>query len=145
MIAYFTGVRPGAKAGHYCFTPDLRITNGREPPSPWVDQGGSYPLGDSKPCRAAWPEGYDQRGYWRMELPQPEGLGRVVRQDGWTLVCLWDRSADRRGGSHASFALQADLLPVEALAKARELFPAVFARIERHLERAVVLDDGRKP
>lgn len=98
-----------------------------------------YPLGDATPCGVAWPEGYD-RGIWRPGFQQPEGRARVVRRDGWTLVCLWDRSADGRHGSHASFALQADLEPAAAMEKARELFPAVFERIEQHLGRAVVLD-----
>lgn len=144
MIAYFMGVWPGDSAGHYCVLPNGDSTGigGREhPPSPWAE--ASYmPLGDSTATKGGWPERHDRQGMVRYDWEQPEGRARVVRRDGWTLVTMWDRSADGRRGSHASFALHADLEPQAALQQARSLFPAVFARIERHLGRSVVLDEG---
>lgn len=136
MTAYFMGVAPGEDAGHYCVSADGRSAC-QGVRTPWADVAG--PLGDATATRAAWPEGHDGYGCWRYPTAQPEGLARVVRKDGWTLVSLWDRSADHRHGSHASFALPADLEPASALETARELFPAVFERIERHLGRPVVL------
>ena len=143
MIAYFVGVWPGDKAGHYCRTPDgVRVrASGRAPATPWAEQYS--PLGDLPSTRVAWPECYDASPwstYSRPETPQPEGVARVVQRDGWTLVSLWDRSADGRPGSHASIAFEG--ASPDALAEARRLFPAVFARIEHHLGRAVVLDAG---
>lgn len=141
MIAYFTGVLPGERSGHYCVTPE-RVRPYHSLRSPW-GESDSYPLGDAAPTQAAWPEAYDRYKTRVYPNVEPEGLARVVRRDGWTLVCLWDRSGDGRHGSHASFALHADLEPAAALEQARALFPGVFARIERHLGRAVVLDEGR--
>lgn len=140
MIAYFTGVWPGEQAGHCCFTPDGQRPRHDVAPSPWAESPSKlYPLGDATPQGVAWPDRYSNAE------GQPEGRARIVRQGGWTLVFVWDRSGDKRPGSHATFALQADLEPAEALDKARELFPRVFARIERHLGRSVVLDGGGAP
>jgi hypothetical protein len=62
-----------------------------------------------------------------------EGAPVFVRRNGWTLVSMWDRSGDRRPGSHATFALGAELSDTEALAECKQLFPEVFTRIERQL------------
>ena len=131
MTAYFTGVSPWEDAGHYCFTPDWRMVWRCEPDlpdSPWADPAG-YPLGDSGATGAAWPE-IKRDGRSRDE---PEGAVRVRHLDGWTLLCLWDRSADHRKGSHASFAFDELMSPDGALIHARALFPRVWARIDVHL------------
>lgn len=131
MTAYFTGVSPWEDAGHYCFTPDWKIVwfaDETHPATPWADPAG-YPLGDSGATVAAWPE-IKRDGRTREE---PEGEARVRHLDGWTLICLWDRSADARKGSHASFAIHAVLDSEAALSEARSRFPVVWARIDAHL------------
>ena len=118
----------------------------RAKPSPWAAKAVGYPLSDDGTCGpAAWPELYDARGRFRYirsdtghsDGGQDEGVPRFVRKDGWTLVFLWDRSADKRGGCCAAFAFDAELPDAEALATARRFFPEVFARIETHLGRVV--------
>ena len=82
---------------------------------------------------------YDYEKWGHKPEGQPEGVLRFVRQGGWTLVFWWDRSADRRFGSYSAIAFDAELPDAEALATARRFFPEVFARIEAHLGRPVVL------
>lgn len=126
MIAYFVGVWPPDHAGHYCRTPRGRIGNRDHVLSPW-HCGAWYPLGDAEAVAGVGLMGPHPRPR------QVEGIARVVTREGWTLLHLWDRSADRRAGAHASFAFDAELAPHGALAHARILFPLVWARIDGHL------------
>lgn len=65
ITAYFFGVRPGEKSGHYCWTPGCHamISTGSDwPITPW----GSYPsrmiVGELNGLRAAFdPDGDDPR------------------------------------------------------------------------------------
>jgi hypothetical protein len=50
------------------------------------------------------------------------------RKDGWTAIGRRDNTVDSRPGSHSTFAFHADLTIDEAEAKARYLFPEIFAR-----------------
>jgi hypothetical protein len=134
VIAYFMGVWPGEEAGHYCRNPFGTCYLRGVPRSPWGDV--CDPLGDGQPLRAAWGD-LDVVSYRDRETHpravQPEGIGRVVVRDGWTLLTCWDRSGDARRNSHASFAFSEALTPEQALAAARERFPGVWARIDAHL------------
>lgn len=137
MIAYFLGVWPGERCGHCDFLPDGARPGKDAAPSPWGVESklfGYRTLGEGPVLTAAW-------GGWFVG-EQPEGLARVVRSSGWTLVTMWDRSGDPRFNSSASFALCAELEPAEALDAARKLFPAVFERIETRLGRPVMLVEG---
>lgn len=131
MIAYFYGVRPGRRSGRYPFEVGYRYAgwDTKTPASPWSSKRN--PLCEGASLVAAWGPGH------RLRANDPEGVPVFCRRDGWTLVAMWDRSADPRGGSHATFALGADLSDAEALDAARHAFPEVFARIEAHLGRKV--------
>ena len=59
---------------------------------------------------------------------QEEGRARVQVLEGWTVLALPDRSADRRAGSHSTFVFKGVFGGVLAVTQARLLFPAVFAR-----------------
>lgn len=141
LHAYFIGVRPGAHRGHHCFMPDFRPahTSPENPSSPWVDRDVHGSLLSSAP----FGEGAILKAVWGMSPEQPEGLARVQFRENWMLVSMWDRSADDRPGSHASFALLTDpplTDPQAGLFQAWAAFPTVFARIETHLHRRVILD-----
>lgn len=126
-IAYFTGVRPGESGGHHCYVPGYEDAGRDSVRSPWALGGGMtrrYPLGDGEPTDAVL-KGRSLRA----------GEPRFAQQDGWTLMSMWDYSADRRPGSHASFAFGATLTDAEALVEARRLFPEVIARIEAYIGR----------
>ena len=138
MTAYFMGVWPGTGAGHYCRGPGKQNVGdyGTKVPlqSPWAMPGRpADPLGDDTPCRAAWTKAEGQ----------PEGIGRCLVQDGWTLLHFWDRSEDHRGGCHASFAFDVETDAEGALALVREHFPTVIARIEKHIGRVVKVEMRR--
>ena len=149
MIAYFTGVDPGrAGVGHFCQVPGHISPPDGSPPSPWHLQSHGMPLGDQEPVVAAWPDCVpgrwkrDPRGQapWIRENCI-EGVPRFVRQDGWTLVSMWDRSADERHGSHASFAFDQDLDDAAAMAAVRKHFPRVVARIEAFIKRPLTTEE----
>ena len=124
---HFFGVWPGRPNGHFTWTPEGRQL-AREPRV--LRRGYLYPI--------------DTRDRWREE--QPEGIFWHWRDSELTLLTSWDRSADRRGGCCAAFVVYRPMDATQALALARAAFPAVFARIETHLGRDVVLggptDDG---
>jgi hypothetical protein len=150
VIAYYTGVRPGDPAGHHCYTPGFGFRDyGRRPLSPWADPADAYtnpnpyPLGDGSVLDN--PEVHAQGGRSGGRREEPEGIGRVRQKDGWTLLSMFDRSADGRAGSHASFAFHALLTGPETVEAARRLFPGVIERIEKHLGRPIQLDDPFAP
>lgn len=129
--AYFCGVRPGTKAGHYCEPSD-------GPSSPWGESSLGYRLLDWHPERDGrrTPRGDRMR---RIVSGEPEGEFAHLIEDGWTLIAAWDRSADRRGGCSASFAFGGEYTPQRALTMARDRWPLVFARIEAHIGRTVTV------
>lgn len=129
MTAYFMGVwpSPSGQVGHYCRLPNgMHVDYRQHLKTPWGGQHDA--LGDGPPQDAAWgPRKYG------THPNQTEGVARVLVDRGWTLLTCWDRSADKRGGCHASFAFAAVLTPDAALAEARTRFPGVWARIDAHL------------
>lgn len=138
MNVYFFGVRPGDSAGHFLHTEHYQTLYTSSPiRTPWG--GETWPLLETEALWDAFAPGKKPRSPYQVPSPQPEGQPAFARRDGWTLVALWDRSADRRGGCCALFPMDADIPDQEALAAAKERFPAVFARIEKHLGRQVEL------
>lgn len=132
MTAYFCGVWPGHTAGHYCYLPTGHKAGRGSPLSPWAGDAWS-PLTDSRcyphmGCKLV-------AGMWDTPRDAREGVRYHDQRDGWTLVAWWDRSGDHRGGSIAAFAFDEVLTPDAAEARARELFPAVWQRIDIHLGR----------
>lgn len=132
MTAYFFGVWPGRTAGHDCHLPGGQSAPRGSNPSPW-GATGSYPIAGMKcyPYMGCKLVG----GFPDAFAPEPEGVRYHDQRDGWTLVAWWDRSGDRRGGSVAAFAFDETLTPDAAEARARELFPSVWQRIDLHLGR----------
>lgn len=64
-----------------------------------------------------------------VNVQQPEGVAHLLHLRGWTALAWWDRSADSRGNSSSVFVFE-DVLDYDtAMARARRLFPEVFARI----------------
>ncbi len=135
-IAYFRGVSPGTRTGYGFYRPGMRHAPQDGPVSPWFDHryGHLGSVQSLEPMETCWD--LERDGH-------PEAQARFAREDGWTLVTLWDRSGDPRGTCHSVFAIQRDLSDDDALALARTLFPKVFARIDRRLERlGIVLGMG---
>ena len=129
MIAYFFGIMPPSRSGHYCYIPRGPAPRGclASPwGSPWdpLVEGGAY-------RELAAQTGVPQ--HLRDSKTEVEGVPHHYQRDGWTLIFWWDRSADKRHGSSSSFCFDALLTPEQAEAEARRLFPAVWARIDAHL------------
>lgn len=121
---HFFGVWPGNHAGHFRRDSRGRMVKfedslGRFP----AREAGLYPWSD-------WTKPQPQGKIWHWYDLVGEPL---------TLLLSWDRSADERGGCCATFIVHAHVTPEHGLALAREVFPAVFDRIETHLGRPVEL------
>ena len=61
---------------------------------------------------------------------QPQGLARLSSEARRTVLDLWDRTADGRGGSHSLFILPPGLDFAEAVRAARIHFPDIWARLD---------------
>jgi len=132
-VIYFCGVQPGTKAGHYC------SPSQPEPRTPWAESAmWGYALLDWHPERDG-ERATGSRAHMLSRRPETEGEFAHLVVGGWTLIAAWDRSADRRGGCSASFALDCELTGEDALKYARERFPRVFARIEAHIGKPVIV------
>lgn len=124
MIAYCCTAAPDGAME--CSTPKGRIRSRDHHPSPWADPTPWFPLGDLAALRGVGVDG------WGRDR-QVEGVARVAILHRWTLVSLFDRSGDRRHGSHASFCFDAEIAPRAAVTLARITFPSVLERIDAHL------------
>lgn len=87
------------------------------------------------------PDGSHVRGGWDLDGPycpyegrwrtgQPEGQARLTLEPERTVISFWDRSVDRRGGSHSTFVLPPGLTFDEAVEQARAAFPAIWRRLD---------------
>ncbi len=67
-------------------------------------------------------------GEFAPKGPQTEGRAALHHVDGWTVLAFWDRSVDRRHGSHSTFVAEGahDFAAMVAIARAR--FPRVWGR-----------------
>lgn len=132
---YFCGVRPGTRNGHHCQPSTGLVT-------PWGSVSAACTLLDWHPDRdglsynSAIANGreHNYRG-----ITETEGEFVHLIVGGWTLIAAWDRSADKRPGCTASFAMPGEHGAEIALAFARARWPRVFARIETHLGASVTV------
>ncbi len=64
------------------------------------------------------------------ESEQVQGKARLTYERGWTLLGVWDRTVDKRGGSHALFLVEGGPYDLETLQTHVEaVFPTVWKRI----------------
>lgn len=126
-MIYYVGVAPRL-SGHYCYTPQWARVDRNAPRTPWTYNNWD-PIDESPALRALY-------GRLISDIPrkeQVEGIRHHLTDKGWTLLSLWDRSGDSRPGSHSTFAILGTLTADEAEAEARRQFPAIWARIDKHL------------
>lgn len=103
---YYFGCR--RESGHFLFRPDYSRPRLGQLVCPWT------------------PERLDA-GLFRHHSG-PEGVARLLRHAGWTMLDFCDRSIDSRPGSHSCFVLRGELTFEQAVATARGLFPDVWQR-----------------
>lgn len=92
---YYFG--PWDRAGHYWHDENGRSDYGIEKIVPWgyeID-GGMQP-GHSP----------DRKRVWQRTRPEVEGEALLHHKDGWTAICLWDRSVDTRGACNSSYVAE---------------------------------------
>ncbi len=117
MSAFYFGCARGVwghrEAGHYFYAPGGRSAREAEAVNPWGHVDGKLA-----------PREYEGRS-----APEcPQGVAALHHKDGWTALAFWDRTGDSRGNSNSTFLFDATLTFEEALAAARENFPALFER-----------------
>lgn len=109
----FFGVWPGTKAGHYLYN---RHAEMRREPVLGFDGPTVRPIrGD---------EDYNRQS------PQEQGYARVTHIDGWTVVCCWDFTEDKRGGCNAAFAVPVIATGEDVLEAAKVAFPRKWKQLE---------------
>jgi hypothetical protein len=83
----------------------------------------TYPLDEVLP----WGDHIDA-GFLPQRGIQQQGQACSAHKSGWTAVAFWDRSVDRRHGSHSTFIVHDDVTAEELITEARRQWPEVFAR-----------------
>lgn len=101
---FYFGVEDKHTAGHYLF--DERMWKVNDSSVPENIDGGFCPKG--------------------IEI---QGHALITRVNGKTILSFWDRSGDKRFGSHSTFIEEGTLTFNEMLADAKIKFPKVFERI----------------
>lgn len=61
---------------------------------------------------------------------EPQSVFRLTHESGWTLIGSWDRSADERGASNATFLAEGTHDRETMIGLARKHFAAIVDRIE---------------
>lgn len=139
-ICYFLGVKPGDRAGHFCYVPGyLYAPRDQMVYSPWGNRDIRYQIEELKALAAVGLITFDKYGNQARDgRPETEGEPHFATKDGWTLMAMWDRSADKRGGCMAAFAVNREFKShSDALLLFRVRFPDVFERIEKHLGKSI--------
>ena len=126
MTVYFTGVLAPAKLGHHTYLngaylkPTQTLTPWGRPEYPLLELATIHP---------------DATRYSAPKA-QPEGILYIDRRPGWVCVACWDCSADTRGGSSATWAVNTDDLD-DALADIIFHYQTTVERIVRHVGKPI--------
>lgn len=115
---YYYGCASQEDVGHFLFSPGMRSVREENImgwPWKWGELDGKYA-----------PSGRVSTG------DQPQSVARLVHHAGWTVLALWDRSADLRGNSNAAFVARGEHDYEAMVALAKESFSTVWARIDGH-------------
>lgn len=77
--------------------------------------------------------------------PEIEGRANLWTGAGWTVLSFWDRSVDSRGKCNSVFIMRGTFTFDEAVARAKERFPAIFERFTFKIVPHVPGVGGHKP
>ena len=107
---YFFGVSSAQNKGHFLHHEGMRVAWDDKkllPFSSHILDGGLLP-----------------------QHPQVQGELHLAVINGWTLLSMWDRTADSRPGSNAVFLAEGNHVIEEMKNIASEKFPAIWKRIQ---------------
>lgn len=90
-------------AGHYLWESDTRSYHVYDQPHPW----------GRKIDGTLTPE----------DISQGEGIALVTHKQGWTALSFWDRTVDKRRGSHSTYVINSIHTFEEMVILAKENFP----------------------
>ena len=110
MKIYFFGVSDPVNKGHYLHDEGLRVA--------WDDK-------KLLPFSSSLLDG----GLLPHDTGQLQGKLHLAVINGWTLLSMWDRTADSRPGSNAVFLAEGNYTIDEMKSSAAEKFPAIWKRI----------------
>lgn len=100
LDVYYYG--PIRSAGHYLWVSDTKSYHIYNHPHPW----------GSKIDGSLTPQDNDR-----------EGEALIHHKDGWTALSFWDRTVDKRGGSHSTYIANKTLNYDEMVDLAKKTFP----------------------
>ena len=106
--------------GHYLHEPGGRVVY-PEAVGPFVG-GGAY--GSHLPL-----DGTFTPGPYSLHIEDDTAVA-LTHIRGWTVLAMWDRSVDTRGGCNAAFIAEGSLTGAEMWALARQHFPQIVARLK---------------
>jgi hypothetical protein len=113
MRTYFFGVRSAHDKGHFLYLMDARQHASREderlPFKFHILDGALLP----------------------QNTCQPQGECHLAYIGGWTILSMWDRTADARGNSNASFLFEGQFTMEEAKELAAKHHPTMWKRIQQ--------------
>jgi len=110
---FYFGCESPERLGHYLFHPGMRSVRRDEYPADWPWRQGEL---DGK---------YAPHG----KMEDVEGRAAIVHHEGWTVMAMWDRSADSRHASNANFVARGELGFEQMVEVAKGHFPEVWERI----------------
>lgn len=61
---------------------------------------------------------------------QEQGIIKSTKIDEWLILSFWDRSMDKRFGSHSTFLCKTNEGKKELLSRSKKCYPKIFKRIE---------------
>lgn len=107
MKAFYFGCRD--QSGHYLYD-----SNGQEL---FMSPHDSGPFSAKRLDGGFCPTGH-----------QDEGVAKLTHEAGFTVLAFWDRSVDKRPGSHSTFVFEGAMSFQEAVELASRYFPRITAR-----------------
>ena len=114
--------------GHYLFDSGERSADERRVLPPIIQRldgrfCGSPSLATRQYRHGAAPD-------WNgSDWAQPQNRGRVVQQDGWTILAFWDRTKDSRFASNGAFLAKGSYDFDVMCEIGKRYFPAIWARL----------------
>jgi len=105
------------QAGHYLHEPSGKTIHAA---GPFTDGSldGTFPPHIHKP------------GGGYREILEDETIASLAYWRGWTVLAMWDRSVDKRGGCNAAFVAEGEHTHAEMWALARQNYPQIVARLK---------------
>lgn len=118
---FYFGVWTGTKAGHYMFGVDGRMLSRAERSVlPWREGEIDCAMQPSA----------DKDDSYNPNRDETQGHAAIHHKDGWTALCMWDRSEDLRGGCNSNFFFEGTFSFDQMVEMSKNSFQKVWDRFK---------------